>query len=907
MREEAANSGKTNRRAVASRAAVRSSRTLLTLCAVISAGCGGVGFLGLQDYQRDLLFGVGSLALSLLNPPTQGPAGPPGEPGLTPPAGISGTPCWDVNGNTFGDPQEDINGDNAFNVLDCQGAAGEPGPVGPPGDDRPVGDDGQNGVDCWDLNGNGVNNASEDINADGQFNALDCQGSQGPPGTGGGGGGGQPGSPGSNGFDCWDLNRDRVGNPNEDVNSDGLIDVQDCQGSPGELAPTFFDTFIDDFFTVDGGAYDALELNPGDNLPVVEIREPALGANCSQAGVGVLAYRVGISQRYNTGNPVTMRLFLWRTGPQTPNCFVFRLDAFRARHGTTIGGYDSGDGNNTRFVRPVLPALIIAEGMSLVVDLPLNNTGGGGLGFANNLGVKDLLAFELSTLPNFQDGGCYTLLAVNFFETQGQGSESLANAAVFTDVDDIDCDGQCVVDADCPDLDAEFCNGGRMCVNGVCEPGPPPCGDDGIACTTDSCDEALNVCVHLPNNGLCDNFVFCDGQEVCHPTNGCQDAPDVICDDGVACTKDECNQISDSCDFIPDDANCDDGEFCNGPETCDPLDGCRPGPNPCPGQLCDEDDDVCVDCFVDADCDDPEMCTVCQDNVCVPLPPMTSCSDIEIVFIMDTSPSMEDEAEGLCDNIPLIIAAIQTALPQQDPPVQVDVFTTVWGITEDGNPNDGDGDGDPADGDMDGNPDYDCLLSDVLDELGGVVPGNNGACPGNLIDDVPGQEGYSKTSESENWASATAIAAVNFGWQPGTVRLIIPISDEGPCMGGQDVVNACRDSDQDATDNAGLVASGNGVIVSPIIGTPFEGQPSCIMQFAQQIADQTGGMAFQTTDPNSADDLVQAIVAAAVNACVTSCPDRGPARLASQAETILFIDGPIAVPTGIAGDEGPDE
>jgi len=37
--------------------------------------------------------------------------------------------------------------------------------------------DGTNGINCWDLNGDGVQDASEDINSDGQWDALDCQGS----------------------------------------------------------------------------------------------------------------------------------------------------------------------------------------------------------------------------------------------------------------------------------------------------------------------------------------------------------------------------------------------------------------------------------------------------------------------------------------------------------------------------------------------------------------------------------------------------------------------------------------------------------------------------------------------------------------------------------------------------------
>ncbi|WP_299159358.1 hypothetical protein [uncultured Eudoraea sp.] len=36
--------------------------------------------------------------------------------------------------------------------------------------------DGQDGVSCWDLNGNGAADPEEDINGDGEYNGLDCQG-----------------------------------------------------------------------------------------------------------------------------------------------------------------------------------------------------------------------------------------------------------------------------------------------------------------------------------------------------------------------------------------------------------------------------------------------------------------------------------------------------------------------------------------------------------------------------------------------------------------------------------------------------------------------------------------------------------------------------------------------------------
>lgn len=91
-------------------------------------------------------------------------------------------------------------------------------------------------------------------------------------------------------------------------------------------------------------------------------------------------------------------------------------------------------------------------------------------------------------------------------------------------------------------------------------------------------------------------------------TLGCIDNAD--CNDGVICTEDSCNQGTGSCDNVANHALCDDGTFCNGSETCDAINDCQAGSDPCPGQLCDETGDACVDCLSDSDCDDCNPCTL---------------------------------------------------------------------------------------------------------------------------------------------------------------------------------------------------------------------------------------------------------------------------------------------------------
>jgi hypothetical protein len=82
--------------------------------------------------------------------------------------GDDGLHCWDTNGDGVKDASEDVNNDGEWDALDCRGAKGEDGSAGT---------NGSNGLNCWDLNGDGVQDAAEDINNDNDWDALDCQGS----------------------------------------------------------------------------------------------------------------------------------------------------------------------------------------------------------------------------------------------------------------------------------------------------------------------------------------------------------------------------------------------------------------------------------------------------------------------------------------------------------------------------------------------------------------------------------------------------------------------------------------------------------------------------------------------------------------------------------------------------------
>ncbi len=169
-------------------------------------------------------------------------------------------------------------------------------------------------------------------------------------------------------------------------------------------------------------------------------------------------------------------------------------------------------------------------------------------------------------------------------------------------------------DVECDD--SAFCNGAEICDPGAgCIAGAAPDPDDGVNCTDDSCDEEADVIVNVPNDGNCDDTLFCNGAELCDPFDDCQagSAPEI--DDGVPCTDDSCDEVADAIVNIENDANCDDGLFCNGNETCDRVSDCQEGVAPnlddsiaCTDDSCDEEADVIVNTPNDSTCDDGQYC-----------------------------------------------------------------------------------------------------------------------------------------------------------------------------------------------------------------------------------------------------------------------------------------------------------
>ncbi|MCH8023454.1 MAG: DPP IV N-terminal domain-containing protein, partial [Candidatus Marinimicrobia bacterium] len=89
--------------------------------------------------------------------------------------------------------------------------------------------------------------------------------------------------------------------------------------------------------------------------------------------------------------------------------------------------------------------------------------------------------------------------------------------------------------------DGLFCNGAESCVGGSCLAGTAVNCGDGVGCTDDSCNEGTDSCDNVANNANCDDGLFCNGSETCSATLDCQAGTAVNCNDGIACTVDRCD------------------------------------------------------------------------------------------------------------------------------------------------------------------------------------------------------------------------------------------------------------------------------------------------------------------------------------------------------------------------------
>ncbi|MCC6621788.1 MAG: lamin tail domain-containing protein, partial [Deltaproteobacteria bacterium] len=214
----------------------------------------------------------------------------------------------------------------------------------------------------------------------------------------------------------------------------------------------------------------------------------------------------------------------------------------------------------------------------------------------------------------------------------------------------------------------------------------------------------------------------------------------------------------------------------------------------------------------DADCDGDDIPDACP-----------TCDLVDLVVVMDTSASMDDDAAVLCGRLD----ELKGALAHRG----LSVNAKFYGISA--------------------NPGgvYSCLEGNVIATFGTTVPDDPpvgletlGACPG-------GNE-----VASEDWGRATAVVAEEFPWTPGAVRLIVPVADEGPWC-GDPVLDP--GNDRDSVLHAALVARARDVYVSPVVAS---GALAGVATLAQVLADETDGLAVASAGASGLVDDVMRIV-----------------------------------------------
>jgi hypothetical protein len=286
----------------------------------------------------------------------------------------------------------------------------------------------------------------------------------------------------------------------------------------------------------------------------------------------------------------------------------------------------------------------------------------------------------------------------------------------------------CFNHAECSD--GLFCTGTELCIGNQCQPGTDPCTDP----DRPNCDEANDECVFCMDSAVCNDGVFCNGEEQC--VDGLC-APGMNLPEGTACgdpsdtdctNPDTCNGFG-TCraNNAPAGNPCEDGFFCTVGSTC--AGGVCVGGNardcsdglPCTSDSCNEMTDMCVNalsegfcridnaCYAEGATNPANDCEACLTNKATedwsPKADGTACTD-------DGNDCTDDEcATGVCTH---------PNLPMGTP-------------CDDGDPCTGTGDKgigfDTCDGNgvCSGTPDPDCNddCATAVVALEGKTPGNN--------------------------------------------------------------------------------------------------------------------------------------------------------------------------------------
>ena len=160
----------------------------------------------------------------------------------------------------------------------------------------------------------------------------------------------------------------------------------------------------------------------------------------------------------------------------------------------------------------------------------------------------------------------------------------LPNGACQSMPDDKLCD-----DGEVCDIEHDGCFKAKSCFN------DEQC-DDSVDCTVEGCNTETKLCYPaIKDDARCeDGFVCLPEHPEANPLSGCVDGShcekDADCVSDFSCLTGQC--LLDICEWTPDDEACDDNNVCNGDEVCEITKGCQSiNPLVCDDQIaCTKDD-----------------------------------------------------------------------------------------------------------------------------------------------------------------------------------------------------------------------------------------------------------------------------------------------------------------------------
>jgi uncharacterized repeat protein (TIGR01451 family) len=194
-------------------------------------------------------------------------------------------------------------------------------------------------------------------------------------------------------------------------------------------------------------------------------------------------------------------------------------------------------------------------------------------------------------------------------------------------------------------------------------------------------------------------------------------------------------------------------------------------------------------------------------------------SDLDVVFLLDTSGSMRDEWQDMCT----IIDEIVTSLEEY-----ANITYKIYGL------------GDATEWSVDPTAGYTSCA-----DGGWSVGYYNGA---NLS-----LTGY-EARACECWGLGTAGVARYYNWREDAVRVIFPIADEGPYDGGTDYSSIMSAEDNQSVVDAISECKANSVITYPMYGDRHGIEYTKIQM--EKLADGTGGKIAYWKDTETAKELI---------------------------------------------------